>query len=419
MERHVALRARLKKQDPMALFFVVQKALTVLRLWSKSADAPSKRLRCIFQWALWRAWPRVCVVDVPSDDSRLPFRVVSASATAEEAKTAARWGVNWQSPEQGPPFQACLAPYDNSTCSGGSAPEKGAVIYLMVTHMLSDGFSLMPLLNDFADLVEHVERELNDAGDGPSPSGRPQSLPVIPNMFSVYEQRIRRTIDEDSSLRDEITAERIAYNTQGSRSADTLYANLPQETVLAIRDAARKLAVSNEIAILTGLGVTFARFEIQRTMPVHMIVPQRDEPASSEIVGLFADIRQFNICTDGLSVAGVALRLHRVVKERLWTPPGFMTLAEVPLINFEWTDLDARNGFAQMPQTGERPEMLMNPFKVSVDEPGGGCWRLRIVFDSHRYPETEQRRFIDILETTLRQLVYEPTALVWPQNHIN
>jgi len=176
-------------------------------------------------------------------------------------------------------------------------------------------------------------------------------------MFSVYAQRIQRTIEEDSSLHDEITAEKISLVARSSRVADTFFVLLPQETVEALRGVAQRLAVSDEIVMLAGLGVTFARFESQRTMPVHMIVPQRDEPAASEIIGLFADIRQFNMCTDGLSLAGVALRLHRVVKERLWKAPGLMTLAEVPLINFEWTDFDTRNGFAQIrkPANGPKP----------------------------------------------------------------
>merc|ERR1739845_198347 len=103
----------------------------------------------------------------------------------------------------------------------------------------------------------------------------------------------------------------------GHSDASTIFATLPTNVVTAIRQAAHKLAVPEDIAILTIISVALAWFENKKTEPIAMVVPQRDGPGESDMVGLFADIRHLNVCTDGLSFAGVALRLDHIVRERL------------------------------------------------------------------------------------------------------
>ena len=84
----------------------------------------------------------------------------------------------------------------------------------------------------------------------------------------------------------------------------------------------KNFVVADDILILAVVGVALAKLHGQATQPVLMVAPQRDGPGESEMVGLFADIRQCNICTEGLNHVGVALRLNYRVRERLWMPPG-------------------------------------------------------------------------------------------------
>lgn len=80
-----------------------------------------------------------------------------------------------------PPFQLRVAPYSD-----------GLVLQLRVTHMFSDGFSVVPLLSDLAHLVRSQELLAT----------QPQPLPPLPVSFELLKQRIHRTIEGDHSLAD-------------------------------------------------------------------------------------------------------------------------------------------------------------------------------------------------------------------------
>merc|ERR1712094_93899 len=97
----------------------------------------------------------------------------------------------------------------------------------------------------------------------------------------------------------------------------------------------------------------------------------------NDIVALLVDYRHFNVCTDGLSYAGVALRLQHVIKERLWHVPGLATQHDVPMINFQWTDFDQRHGFIQQPSVVDWKENSLAPVSLVVDQPEHHLWRLR------------------------------------------
>lgn len=80
-----------------------------------------------------------------------------------------------------------------------------------------------------------------------------------------------------------------------------------------------------------------------------MVVPQRDLPGESDMVGLVADMRVLEVRTGGLSYLGTLMQVAHVVRERLWHPPPPMAMAEFPFVNFEWTDFESRHGFCQEP----------------------------------------------------------------------
>ena len=99
-------------------------------------------------------------------------------------------------------------------------------------------------------------------------------------------------------------------------------ATLPEQTVTGVRRAAPRLEVSHEIAALTVIGTSIASMEGHATVPITLVAPERDGPGEADMIGLLADVRQLNVCTEALSFAGAALRLHHVVKERICHAPS-------------------------------------------------------------------------------------------------
>merc|ERR1712224_435647 len=124
-----------------------------------------------------------------------------------------------------------------------------------------------------------------------------------------------------------------------------------------------------------------------------MVVPQRDGPSQNDVVGLFADMRHVAVATEGLNFAGVALRLHHVVKERLWCAPGIAVQYDVTMVNFEWTDFDERQGFSQYARLSWRGEASSYPIRLAVDQPDNDTWRIRCSFNKRRHNLERRRKF--------------------------
>jgi len=439
VERHAALRTQLR--DPYPLFGATQQAFTAFELWRAGAAPPAlapsaglrKRIvtrlrhaavRTLSRWTRWsfeHAWPRASALPVEAGpDAPLPLSVLSHSASSTEAEDALWAGRgNFE-----PPFRAVLAPF-------GKGGEEGALLYLAVTHMFSDGYSVVPLLSDLAHLVSEAETSLglatldSQASDAvcrqPTPSLESRALPMLPCMLEALEPRLFHTVEGGdggsgaTARRGGITREPIVR--KWGPDAIMVYATLPAEVVGAIRRAAHFLTVPEDIAMLTLLGTTLAWFEHQPTEPIAMIVPQRDGPSENDMVGLFADIRHLCVCTAGLSFAGVALRLHHVVKERLWCAPGVATQNELALINFEWTDFDELHGFSQHVSLFEQRENARHPVKIAVEQPDKDTWQMRVAFNPAVYGESERDRFLELFERSLHGFLQEPLGPVWPEDH--
>merc|ERR1711924_67169 len=104
------------------------------------------RIAC---WSLLNSWPRAGAKPMGNVDS-LPLTVLDRVETVEEARSCA-WsaGFNFH-----PPLTATFIPF------GKGSPE-GAVIHLAVSHMLSDGYCVVPILDDLAFLVARAEARLS------------------------------------------------------------------------------------------------------------------------------------------------------------------------------------------------------------------------------------------------------------------
>jgi hypothetical protein len=268
--------------------------------------------------------------------------------------------------------------------------------------MFSDGYSIVPLLADLSHFVAQAE--------GSSP---PLSLPPVPNPFAIFEHRLARTIYADDSSPDLVTPESIRI--YQNHIPVTIFLTIPAKIIMALRRCARHLGVSDDIVVLTAIGVALAKLERQTSVPIELVVPQRDGFAESDIVGLFSDIRHISIHTEGLNFAGVALELNHIVRERLWLKPGISTQFSAAFVNFEWTDFQARHGFCQVPQTSLRDERLLNPMKISIDQPEAETWRMRLIFDKKLYTSQQQNKFVEDLADGFRMLITAPLTPAWSE----
>eukprot|EP00930_Biecheleria_cincta_P100267 TRINITY_DN91895_c0_g1_i1.p1 TRINITY_DN91895_c0_g1~~TRINITY_DN91895_c0_g1_i1.p1 ORF type:complete len:1448 (-),score=184.65 TRINITY_DN91895_c0_g1_i1:24-4367(-) len=412
IERHKALRAELR--DPYRLFSVTQGALTVFEIWRRYGDrwCSTRAKRCyssrmgqlvqnLLTWSFLHAWPRVGAQPVTEDRRRLeekvPLMVRPRVANLAEAEQKIWEDAGWKF---SPPFQVVCLPYGSEGCPGD-----GVIVRLLVTHMLSDGYSIMPLLSDLTYYISALEQAQELSLTIPP-------LPRLPCMFTVCESRLVDTL-KGTSRDGGITREPFRRSSRGGEKAQCVYADVPDDIVLAIRQAAALLAVPEDVAVLTVISVALAWFENRHIQPLAIIVPQRDGPAENDMVGLFADVRDLAVRTGGLNLAGVALQLQRSVQERQWRAPCLGDQSDLPMVNFEWTDFDQMHGFAQHVNLTERIEFSRHYLKIVVEQARQGAWRLCVAFEVPRYGPNERVRFFNLLSRAFQLLLERPLDPLW------
>lgn len=330
-----------------------------------------------------------------------------------ESPEMAFQNVQWEAQGFVPPFKAVLAPW------GRGGVDEGAMVLFVITHMLSDGYSVVPLFDDFAALIAQAEAS-QEAAMQPQ-----RALPPVRNMLALMQLRIAQTVQGVASnlevagqplrrFRGGITRESIAE--RNWHTCENVFATLPSEIVVAVHQAAQRLTVPQDILMLAIIGVSIAKFLGRRTQPLSMIVPQRDGQGESDVIALMVDYRHFHVCTDELSHAGVALRLSRLIKERRWTCPGLATPHDMPMVNFQWTDFDERESFVQEPWQVNWREDSLHPIAVVVDQPSRESWRLRIGFAATLYDQSKRDHFFQIFDETLNSMLWSPLDLVWPES---
>lgn len=433
VDRHAALRVSLI--GSMAMFVYTQQIFTVFELWRRHGHryisdsltlsaGPLWLLRRLLggvlrrvgrlverpaTWSFMSWWPEVCAKETTVDDSEINLKVLPCLPTIQEAEAGA-WNA---SRTFKPPFQAVLAPYGE--------PVQGALLLLGVSHMVSDGYSVIAILNDLAQLVTQEEQLASLAAGGPPVEDVLRPLPEVPDMLRTMELRVMHTINggTDDVHSGDVPVHSITRDPIGSkpwRDAMGVRLEIPQDVILIVREIARLIVVPEDTVVLSVLGTTFARLNRNPLETIAMIVPQRDGPAENDMVGLFADIRHFNVNTEGLSHLGVALRLHHIVQRRMWYEPGLQTQWETTLVNFEWTDTEERHGFSQRISLLERDvQFTLHPLKVALDQADKETWRMQVDMCPKRYTEADRDSFETLFKHSLWALRYNPLALVWPE----
>lgn len=398
--RHAALRVRPSGIEPTRAFRLAERAMARLRVLRRLAPRwlPAGCWGALLRglaWAVWDAWPRIRV-EPPShpwgSSEQLPLTVLPASSTQADARVKIRSCSHWE-----PPLQVTLAPYHG-----------GALVRFKVSHMLVDGFSVEPLLSDLSDFVMQAEE-----GGG----GAHSRLLSPPQVFELLEERLRRSIEGDRTLREELFSD---YSLVGRprprrRSIETRSATLPPCCVALLRDAAERLAISVDTAMVLVISVAAARCLQARTQPICLVAPQRDEAGADEMIGLLADFREFDLCTEGLSFAGAAARLQSIIRDREWHVHRTSVQHLAVWINLEWTVLQGKHGFSQVGNfINRKSTRIDHAVDVVVDEPCADTFRIHISTDSERFFSRQGGCGLGrALEESLRSFVRDPLAAIW------
>eukprot|EP00930_Biecheleria_cincta_P041813 TRINITY_DN28720_c0_g2_i1.p1 TRINITY_DN28720_c0_g2~~TRINITY_DN28720_c0_g2_i1.p1 ORF type:complete len:1469 (+),score=255.16 TRINITY_DN28720_c0_g2_i1:52-4407(+) len=411
VDQHEALRTELV--DPLPLFRAIQQSLTTLELFRRHGrdllragrgpvmSSFCRRLDQMISWGFRNAWPKVRA-RAPGSGGKIDVHVLPCFSTIDAA-----WDELWTKGRGFvPPFRAVLAPF-------GQGAGEGAAIYLAVSHMFADGYSVVPLLQDLAQIVANLEAE---EVNGPCPAFMTPPL----NTLARLQARLFRTIDlcgtdEDGPDRGLITRDVVrAAKVNQSQGNSTELCDFHPQLVAAIRAGAHCLAVPDDVALLAAVAVALAWFNGCRTQYITTIVPQRDGHSEQDMVGLLADFRQLAVHTAGLHFAGAAMGLYRVVRERLWKEPGLATQNDLPMVNCMWTDFSAPHGFAQSVLPSRRGQNSRHPVLVSIEQSGPDAWHLAVTFRTSMYSSADQDRFFFLLEEALLRLCQQPLELLWP-----
>ncbi|CAJ1435364.1 unnamed protein product, partial [Effrenium voratum] len=384
MWRHVALRTR--PADRMPIFREVQSCLSVLQLWRLlwlsrpgSAAAALRPVLDLATWAMKAAWPRV------KTEAPQVGKVIIQLGTADSKEAAENNIKHCKEPFE-PPFQLLVARFQSEEAAG-------LVLQMRVTHMFSDGFCIVPLLSDLGSIIAQ------------------EALPPLPSAFAALLPRIHRTVEGDHRLADAVTPAHLDKSSYTANVRAEMLAMTPPQ-VGFLKHTARKLAVADDILMLTAVAVSMAKLHGQASQTIQVIVPQRDEPMESDMVGLFTDYRRLDVPAQGLSYVGAALAVHHLVKERLWRAPPAVKQGTCPFVNFMWTDFEERHGFVPLVVPKGKDVSTMSPMQVVVVQPDRESWRILCTFNADLYSAADAERYYGFLEEALRCLLEEPLALV-------
>eukprot|EP00913_Durusdinium_trenchii_P013470 g12650.t1 len=364
--------------DQMELFTQIQGGLSMLHLWRLCPGFAS--VRPIVCWALKSAWPRVRARAPQVDEV---FKVLAEAETLEQAD--ANLTTNSRKERFVPPFQLRVAPYRD-----------GFVLQVRVTHMFSDAFCIIPLMADLAKLVKDQEE------------GLPSCLPPLPPSFELLQRRLWRTVEGDTTLSDTVTPT-FFDSPQWSDEVHSEILNVPSGLVDQVKKAALKLAVSDEILLLSALGISIGKMHNKAAQTLHVLAPQRDDAAASDLIGLFVDHRRLEVPIQGLQYAGVALALHLTVKDRQWRAPPVVGGGNAPFVNFMWTDFEAHHGFEPIPTQKGKETSAAAPIQIGIVQPDRECWRILCTFKKS-YTEDQVNRFYATLSEAVRCLIEDPFA---------
>lgn len=313
--KHGALRVQLA--DPPALWDFAMDAASNLS-FSRAAllrgargrrPGLSARILNGLGLLLFTAWPRL----TQTEDTEVPVEVVQCQSR-EQLEQRSAWlldGRNARNFLTGPLHAVLL-----------ELPGMGARLHIAVSHGLSDGFSGMPLLQDFVRLYD---AEL---------AGRPSEEAPEDAFFGLRKQEVRlqETLVREGSGGGDHQADlgSWALPAAGADAFDH-FVWLQQATMTTLQTIVerRKWCCSLDVAVLALIGGALARLNPTGSLHLRFVASARDAPGEGGVVADFADSRDLDLTfPPGTTVEQAVFAMASCVRHRRWRLPDALTDAE-------------------------------------------------------------------------------------------
>ncbi|CAE7235011.1 unnamed protein product, partial [Symbiodinium sp. KB8] len=313
--KHGALRVQLA--DPPALWDFAMDAASnlsfsravLLRGARGRRPGLSARILNGLGLLLFTAWPRL----TQTEDTEVPVEVVQCQSR-EQLEQRSAWlldGRNARNFLTGPLHAVLL-----------ELPGMGARLHIAVSHGLSDGFSGMPLLQDFVRLYD---AEL---------AGRPSEEAPEDAFFGLRKQEVRlqETLVREGSSGGDHQADlgSWALPAAGADAFDH-FVWLQQATMTTLQTVVerRKWCCSLDVAVLALIGGALARLNPTGSLHLRFVASARDAPGEGGVVADFADSRDLDLTfPPGTTVEQAVFAMASCVRHRRWRLPDALTDAE-------------------------------------------------------------------------------------------
>ncbi|KAF4730051.1 hypothetical protein FOZ62_010407 [Perkinsus olseni] len=293
VKKHPSLRSYPADEGMDATINVLTKASGYFHLRGWGHDSILGRL---LSWCVCELWPKIAV----RPDCGGGPEVIECTYDVSEATDVVRCTDRlWREYPFKPPFQVFLL-----------RPAEGDgvnYLYIKTTHLLSDGYCVLPLVMDF-------ERFIDD----------PEANPVELNPYCILQKRLKDTIemrpDVACGYNFEQQMERWQSWERGTIKRRTLW--LEKETVEALTVAGQEMAVSIEVMVLAVVLLSLSRFQRWSWVSLNLMQTLRDEVEyhTQDMVAFFSDYRDMGLFPthSSSSVNDFVYELSTRIRMRKW-----------------------------------------------------------------------------------------------------
>lgn len=432
VRRHPALRARLV--DPLDLLRFLFDGTQVLVMVHRALAA---RPRCLVSTVLRAAlrplslglrkcWPRV-QVSPPSatpqggkGNGATHGQVAVVHCLERDVNRLSRAAT--RADQFMPPGSITL--YQVHEEGGGDFLSK-SFVHVGMSHGLSDGFSIYPLLTDLGELYA-AEEEVQDGASqaaGDTTQSSPRALEILEERFFAT---VDGKADAECPSRQSMRGQLLSSYGEGFKHD----IRLGSAASRACEQLAEQYGLSMDVLLLALTSCALARVDGTEQVDMTLYTAQRDGPGEAAMVGLFADWRDIVFdfsagALGGLTLCGAVLKVGECIRHREWvcfdglrnmtsTLVNVVTFDSQPVHGFHRSSRPGGNFYPRMYPGGDRTIRTQRPRRLVWERQELEEWWLALDLQSPQHDVWWTRRFVKALQSSLAELRMRPCSPLFP-----
>eukprot|EP00435_Cladocopium_sp_Y103_P019909 s968_g4.t2 len=364
-------------------------------------------------WLLWTAWPRLQHERTPE----VNLDVVECE-DSEQLELRSTWlldGRNGRQFLENPIHAVLLTDADTGKCR----------LHIAVSHGLSDGFSGLPLLQDFIQFYSGLAPTFN------ANQLQPGSAQKRFSGLLLQEARLRGALMVAANkIADAADIASWALPSSSSEGFDH-FIWLQDASVKTLQSIVeqRMWCCSLDVAVLAALGSALARLHSNVPLRLRFVASARDQGDEGSVVADFADSRDLDLVFNhDVSVEDAARCIAECVRHRRWTAPDPRTSGDDrvyinvrPLFEVKSQPKEGQSGqrswhhITQWPPVeGERNwdrRNVNHALWIMADQVSSMEWVFCLKIRKDRSDDQSLGR---VLEQIIRDLALQPEVLLLP-----